>query len=157
LPLTYSRSWVQIPRAEKNNEPDRSQRHNPVYNEEKNIGELYSQLSAAGRLLSKSHEFVFIDDGSDDGSLRVLKEIAAKDPAVSLISLNKNYGQTLALAAGIKHSKGKIIVTMDAGPSERSADIHKLLELMDKGYDVVKRLARNTARTHISQRSFPAG
>lgn len=106
----------------------------PVFNEEKNIPQLYSELCAAGL---GDREVIFVDDGSTDGSLAALKEIAKKDKTVSVVALNKNYGQTIALAAGIKHSTGSVIVTMDADLQNDPADIPKLTALIGDEHDVV--------------------
>lgn len=106
----------------------------PVFNEEKNLPQLYDELARAG---IPDREIIFVDDGSTDGSRAVIKELAKKDKSVSLIALNKNYGQTLALAAGIKHSTGAVIVTMDADLQNDPADIPKITALIGDEYDVV--------------------
>jgi glycosyltransferase involved in cell wall biosynthesis len=106
----------------------------PVYNEEKNIPQLYEELVKAGL---REKEIIFVDDGSTDGSRAVIRELANKDKSVALISLNKNYGQTLALAAGIKLSTGPVIVTMDADLQNDPADIPRLTALIGDEYDVV--------------------
>ncbi|MCV5681986.1 glycosyltransferase, partial [Escherichia coli] len=80
---------------------------------------------------------IYVDDGSTDGSLQVLREIADNDPRVRVIVLKRNYGQTAAMAAGIDASRGRILVPMDADMQNDPADIKRLLEKLEEGYDVV--------------------
>src|SRR6185369_9428942 len=73
----------------------------PVFNEEPNLRPLHTKLDAALRSLGRSAEIVYVDDGSNDGSLSILREIAAMDSRVRVVALRRNYGQTAAMAAGI--------------------------------------------------------
>src|SRR5882672_2085883 len=73
----------------------------PVYNEEPNLRPLHAKLDAALQVLGRTAEIIFVDDGSSDGSLRVLRELAASDDRVRVVALRRNYGQTAAMAAGI--------------------------------------------------------
>lgn len=108
----------------------------PVYNELENIDLLHSALSEA--LQGLSYELVFVDDGSTDGSLDKLVSLFNDDPDhVKLIELRRNFGQTAAIAAGIDHTSGDVIVLIDADMQNDPADIPKLLEKIDEGYDVV--------------------
>ncbi|MDX9864709.1 MAG: glycosyltransferase family 2 protein, partial [Anaerolineaceae bacterium] len=86
----------------------------------------------------ESWEMVLVDDGSKDGSMEVLKDLAEKDPLhVRVVALRRNFGQTAAMAAGIDHSSGEIIVMMDADLQNDPADIPMMLEKIDAGYDLV--------------------
>jgi glycosyltransferase involved in cell wall biosynthesis len=79
-----------------------------------------------------------VDDGSHDGSIKVLTQLVEKDPAhVSVVALKRNFGQTAAITAGIDHSVGDIVVLLDADMQNDPADIPLLLEKLDEGYDVV--------------------
>ncbi len=109
----------------------------PVFNEEENLPELYQELAAAGDKLGRSFEMIFIDDGSRDGSFRVLSRIQARDPRVKVIRLRKNFGQTAALSAGFERARGEIIVTLDADLQNDPADTALLLAKMDEGFDIV--------------------
>ncbi len=80
---------------------------------------------------------IYVDDGSTDGSLNLLKEIARNDKRVRLISLRRNYGQTAAMSAGIDAAKGEILIPMDADLQNDPKDIARLLAKLDEGYDVV--------------------
>ncbi len=80
---------------------------------------------------------MFIDDGSTDGSLKVLKNLNKKDKRIKILEFTKNFGQTAAFDAGIKSAKGEIIVTLDADLQNDPRDIPKLLAELDKGFDIV--------------------
>lgn len=108
----------------------------PVYNEEKNISRLYEELSEVMYKLS-SCEAIFVDDGSTDRSFEVLKNIASNYKRVKVIKLVSNYGQSSAIAAGISHSSGSIIVTMDSDLQHDPKDIPLLVRKIKEGYHVV--------------------
>jgi len=108
----------------------------PVYNEVDNLRILHGSLTAA--LSRREYSLVFVDDGSSDGSLSVLSELAGEDPEhVRLVELRRNFGQTAAIAAGIDHSDGESIVLIDADMQNDPADIPNMLEKIEQGYDVV--------------------
>jgi glycosyltransferase involved in cell wall biosynthesis len=109
----------------------------PVYNEEENIEPLNRKLRDALRQLGRTYEIIYIDDGSSDGSLAKLREIAAADARVRVIALRRNYGQTAAMSAGIDHARGEVLIPMDADLQNDPGDIYRLLEKLDEGYDVV--------------------
>ena len=109
----------------------------PVFNEQESLKELYQQLRDVLIKLDKPWEIVFVDDGSSDQSFSILKDIAKKDVGVRVIGFRKNFGQTVALAAGIDYAQGEVIILMDADLENDPQDIHRLLEELDKGYDVV--------------------
>ena len=106
----------------------------PVYNEEDNVAELHTQLSA---VIGDDAEVIFVDDGSDDGTPQRLSTIVASDPRVRVITFRRNFGQTAALSAGIDHARGDIIVPMDGDLQNDPCDIPRLLERLEEGYDVV--------------------
>ena len=109
----------------------------PVLDEEENLRPMHAKISAALDQLGKTAEVIFVDDGSTDKSLSILKEIAAEDGRVRVISLRRNYGQTAAMSAGIDAAKGDILIPMDADLQNDPADISRLLQKLDEGYDVV--------------------
>jgi glycosyltransferase involved in cell wall biosynthesis len=106
----------------------------PVFNEELNIEELYGRITA---VLRDSVEFIFVDDGSTDGTFDRLRRLAAGDPRVRLVRFRRNFGQTAALSAGIDHARAEIIVPMDGDLQNDPKDIPRLLAKLDEGYDVV--------------------
>src|SRR5687767_4644323 len=115
----------------------------PVYNEEPNLMPLHAKLDEALKTLDRSAEIVYVDDGSSDGSLKILREIANEDPRVRVVALRRNYGQTAAMAAGIDAAKGKVLIPMDADLQNDPADIQRLLKKLDEGYDVVSGWRKN--------------
>ncbi|HCF38330.1 MAG TPA: glycosyltransferase, partial [Thermosipho africanus] len=106
-------------------------------NEEENLLELYGKLKEVLERTGRSYEIIFVDDGSTDRSLEILKSIHEIDRRVKVIRFRKNFGQTAVLSAGFDHAKGKIIVTMDADLQNDPEDIPLLLGKIEEGYDVV--------------------
>ncbi len=109
----------------------------PVYNEEPNLPPLHAKLDQALKALGRTAEIVYVDDGSTDGSLKVLRELARVDSRVRVVALRRNYGQTAAMAAGIDAASGDVLIPMDADMQNDPADIARLLAKLDQGYDVV--------------------
>lgn len=109
----------------------------PVYNERENLPHLMNAIYEALKPFKK-WEVVLVDDGSSDGSLPVLEKLAEKDPKhVRVVVFRRNFGQTAAIAAGIDHSEGDIIVLLDADMQNDPADIPMLLDKLNEGYDLV--------------------
>ena len=115
----------------------------PVFNEEPNLRPLHEKLDNSLAELRRSAEIIYVDDGSSDGSLGVLREIAARDDRVRVIALRRNYGQTPAMAAGIDAARGQVLIPMDADLQNDPADIARLLEKIDEGFDVVSGWRKN--------------
>src|SRR5207253_1077850 len=115
----------------------------PVFNEEPNLRLLHEKLDQSLQRLGRTAEIIYVDDGSSDGSLSVLREIAAHDSRVRVIALRRNYGQTPAMAAGIDAARGEVLIPMDADLQNDPADISRLLEKIDEGYDVVSGWRKN--------------
>ncbi|MCD4759557.1 glycosyltransferase family 2 protein [archaeon] len=107
----------------------------PSYNEEKNILILHKEITKTLSKLKKSYEIIFINDGSTDKSEEILNNI--KDNNTKVIHFRKNFGQTAAIDAGFKASKGKVIITMDGDLQNDPKDIPKLLNSIEKGYDII--------------------
>src|SRR5438105_4928403 len=115
----------------------------PVFNEEPNLRPLHAKIDEALAHLGRTAEVIYVDDGSTDGSLEVLRELASRDPRVRIIALRRNYGQTAAMAAGIDAARGQVLIPMDADLQNDPADIVRLLEKIDEGYDVVSGWRKN--------------
>lgn len=109
----------------------------PVYNEATNLPQLHSEITAACQNLAKPYEILFVDDGSEDDSLAVLKQLLKKDPRIRIIQLRKNFGQTAALSAGFDYARGDIIITLDADLQNDPQDFSLLIEKIEEGYDLV--------------------
>jgi undecaprenyl-phosphate 4-deoxy-4-formamido-L-arabinose transferase len=109
----------------------------PIYNEAANLPALWERLSAVLARLGRDWEVVFVDDGSSDGSLRILRELAEREPRVKVIELARNFGQHSAILAGFRHSQGEVVVTLDGDLQNPPEEIPRLLEAIDAGNDVV--------------------
>lgn len=109
----------------------------PIYNEEENLTLLYDELIGVMNSLSHSYEILFIDDGSSDTTLSILKSIQAADPHVAVIQFRKNFGQTAAMSAGFDYATGDVIITMDGDLQNDPHDISRFIEKIDEGFDVV--------------------
>jgi len=127
----------------------------PVYNEEENLLELYGRLITVLPSLPQQWEIFFIDDGSRDRSFSILKEIALKDSRVKVLRFMRNYGQTAAIAAGIAHATGDIVVFLDADLQNDPQDIPALLDKLADGYDVVSGWRKDRKDSFLS-RTFPS-
>src|ERR1700730_7439828 len=124
----------------------------PVLNEEPNLRPLHEKLNLALAQLGRTAEIIYVDDGSTDQSLSVLREIAANDSRVRVIALRRNYGQTPAMAAGIDAARGEVLIPMDADLQNDPADIVRLLEKIDEGYDVVSGWRQNRQDNLITRK-----
>jgi glycosyltransferase involved in cell wall biosynthesis len=127
----------------------------PVLDEEENLRPMHAKIQAALESLGKTAEVIYVDDGSTDSSLKILREIAAEDSRVRVISLRRNYGQTAAMSAGIDAAKGDILIPMDADLQNDPKDIARLLEKLDEGYDVVSGWRKNR-KDKLVMRKIPS-
>ena len=108
----------------------------PVYNEEENLPVLIPQIAEVLGPLGKTYEMIFVDDGSQDHSRRLLKEMALQYPQIRILGFKKNCGETAAGAAGIKEARGGIVITIDADLQNDPKDIPRMLDYL-KEYDMV--------------------
>ena len=115
----------------------------PAYNEEESLEKFYPRLKSALTKLDKDHEIIFIDDGSTDSTLEILKKIASKDKSVKIYSFRKNQGKSEALTVGFKMAKGDYIVTLDADLQDRPEEIQILLAKSKEGFDLVSGWRKN--------------
>lgn len=115
----------------------------PVYNEEESLELQYGAVVKALTGLKKQYEIIFVNDGSTDSSLEILKKIASMDRRVKVVNFRRNFGQTAAMAAGIDYSSGEILVFMDSDLQNEPEDIMKLIDKIEEGYDVVSGWRKN--------------
>ena len=109
----------------------------PLYNERDNLAPLHRELDAVLRGLGGSWEILFVDDGSSDGSLEVLRAIRQGDDHVRVLRLARNSGQTAALACGLHRATGATVVALDADGENDPADIPRLINKLGEGFDLV--------------------
>lgn len=128
----------------------------PLYNEEQSLRELFDNLRNA---LSRSGrwEVIFVDDGSTDGSSRVLHELRQRDRRVKIIRFRRNYGKSAALSVGFSQADGDIVITMDGDLQDDPDEIPGLVSEIKKGYDLVsgwKKKRRDPLTKTIPSRFF---
>lgn len=127
----------------------------PIHNERENIRPLVEKLRVV--LGSQEYEIIFVDDGSQDGSPDVLRELGLEfAPQVKAIFLQKNFGQTAAIAAGVDFATSEVIIPMDGDLENDPADIPKLLAKLDEGYDVVSGWRVNRWKNEFFTRRIPS-
>ncbi|NBX69877.1 MAG: glycosyltransferase, partial [Proteobacteria bacterium] len=109
----------------------------PVFNEEANIIPLIEELESVLNKMGWPFEVIIVDDGSTDGSRRVLEELSRAKSYLRVICFRRNYGQTAAFDAGFSVASGDIVVTLDSDRQNDPNDIPKMVEMIDQGYDFV--------------------
>jgi glycosyltransferase involved in cell wall biosynthesis len=109
----------------------------PIYNELESTPLLVEAIATACRSANLNYEIVAVDDGSTDGTTRLLKNLAEERQDLRAVLLRRNYGQTAAMAAGFHHAQAPVIVTLDGDLQNDPADIPDLLQKLDEGYDLV--------------------
>ncbi len=117
----------------------------PAYNEEEVIRPLYERISKLSHdVKNYKFEFLFINDGSKDNTLEIIKNLASKDSHVSYLSLSRNFGKEIAMIAGLDHVGGDATIIMDADLQDPPELIPKMIELWEEGFDDV--YARRSSR-----------
>ena len=109
----------------------------PLYNEQGSIQLLYDSITSAIVDTFPDYEIIFVDDGSSDGTFDLARQLAADDSKLRVLKFRRNYGQTPAMAAGIDHARGDIIVTMDGDLQNDPRDIPNLVGKINEGFDIV--------------------
>ncbi|OHB97745.1 MAG: glycosyltransferase [Planctomycetes bacterium RIFCSPLOWO2_12_38_17] len=109
----------------------------PVYNEENVIKEFYNRTTAVLSSLKERYEIIFINDGSVDNSLTILRELHAEDSSVKVINFSRNFGHQMAITAGMDYSAGNAVIIMDSDLQDPPEVIAKLVERWKEGHDVV--------------------
>lgn len=127
----------------------------PIFNERDNVAPLHEALAAALQAYGRAYEIVLVDDGSTDGTRDSLRAIAAADPHVRLVLFRRNYGQTAAMAAGFRTCRGRIVVSMDGDLQNDPADICRLVDKLEQGFDVVCGWRRNR-QDRVATRLLPS-
>ena len=109
----------------------------PIYNEEAGLASFISELSLELTKTSENAEVIFVNDGSKDNSLTLIKKICEENKDFKYIDLSRNFGHQIAVSAGIDFAKGDKIMLIDSDGQDPPAVMHQMLAKMDEGYDVV--------------------
>jgi len=126
----------------------------PMLNEEESIGELYRELKSALDSTKRPYEIILVDDGSTDLTPHLALDICKADPVVTLVQLSRNFGHHAASTCGMDHARGEVVVLLDADLQNDPADIPKLLEKIEAGYDVAR--CWRQGRKDPTWRTFPS-
>jgi glycosyltransferase involved in cell wall biosynthesis len=124
----------------------------PVFNEEENIEPLIREIDAVMAPMGKSYEIVAVDDGSKDDTFAVLRGMHERRKSLKVVRLKRNFGQTAALAAGLSHADGEVVVLMDGDAQNDPADIPALLSKLAEGNDLVAGWRHNRQDPFLSRR-----
>jgi glycosyltransferase involved in cell wall biosynthesis len=128
----------------------------PLFNERDNLAPLHDELNQVLERLSRSYELIFVDDGSTDGGVQVLRDIKARDQHVRVMRLARNSGQTAALACGLQHAMGTVVVAIDGDGENDPADIPRLIAKIDEGYDLASGWRTDRWRSARLSRRLPS-
>ena len=109
----------------------------PVFNEAENLEMLHADVTRALETTGLAFELIFVDNGSTDASLSIIKRLSETDPRVEFVSLSRNFGHQGALLAGISHAQGEAVITMDADLQHPSALLPEMVRLWQEGFEVV--------------------
>lgn len=129
----------------------------PCYNEEQGLQELYRRLCAVLEPITAQFELLFVDDGSTDRSMDILKELHAQDRRVKVIHFRKNFGKAQALSHGFLNCRGEKVVTIDADLQDFPEEIPKLVAWLGEGFDLVsgwKRKREDSIGKRLTSRIF---
>ena len=110
----------------------------PLYNEEESLPELAAWINRVMTENGYTYEILFVDDGSTDHSLEVIKRLSAHNPSIHVVSFSRNYGKSPALNEGVRRAKGNVVITMDADLQDSPDEIPELYRMItEEGYDLV--------------------
>jgi len=129
----------------------------PFLNEEENLPELYTRLSAVFEGRSEMAELIFVDDGSTDGSFQCLEKLRTVDPSIRILQLSRNFGHQAAITAGIDHVTGDAAVIMDADLQDPPEVLPNLLAKWHEGFEVVYAVRRKREGEGFCKKLLAAG
>ncbi|MHB8778299.1 MAG: glycosyltransferase family 2 protein [Anaerolineales bacterium] len=119
----------------------------PVFNESEVIGRTYADICRVVDSLPYDFKFIYVDDGSKDGTVDTLRKIADEDPRVSLLQLSRNFGHQAALTAGLDASRGDVMISMDGDGQHPPEMIPQMIHLIQNGFDIVQAQRSDDARS----------
>jgi glycosyltransferase involved in cell wall biosynthesis len=124
----------------------------PIYNEVENIRLLVDRVTAVMDTLEGRCELILVDDGSQDGSSELLDQMAAADARIVVVHFRRNYGQTAAMQAGLEQAGGEFLVMLDGDLQNEPADIPRMLDQLEAGYDLVHGWRKNRQDTLLTRK-----
>lgn len=127
----------------------------PVYNEQDNLADFYANLRRVLQQENYDYEVIFINDGSTDDSAQLLDSMARENSRCKVVHFRRNFGQTAALMAGMDYSTGEVVIPIDADMQNDPADIPRLLQKLDEGYDLVSGWRKDRQDARLT-RNFPS-
>ena len=127
----------------------------PVFNEADSLIDVCQGVRRELTRIGVTWELIFVDDGSTDSTDAVLEQLADEDQRVRVIHFKRNLGQTAAMMAGFDHARGEVIIPLDGDGQNDPADIAKMLEVLDQGFDVVSGWRKDRQDDYI-QRNVPS-
>lgn len=110
----------------------------PVFNEAEAIEQTYADICRVVNSLPYRFRFIYVDDGSNDGTVNTLRKLADKDPRISLLQLSRNFGHQAALTAGMDASRGDVMISMDGDGQHPPGMISQMITLIREGFDIVQ-------------------
>lgn len=129
----------------------------PLLNEEGNLPALKTELVQVLERTNQHFELIFVDDGSTDASLEIMRTFVQEDKRIKGISFSRNFGHQIALTAGLEHAKGDIVITMDADLQHPPSLIPELLAKYEEGYDIVNTIRKETADSSLFKKVSSRG
>ncbi len=126
----------------------------PVFNEHDNLSVLYQRLTHVMESTEPDYEILFVDDGSRDGSLNLLKELAVKDRRIVIIELARNFGHQVAISAGIDHARGRGVIIMDADLQDPPEVLPRFIDKWREGHDVVYAIRTNRKEPWLKRSAY---
>jgi glycosyltransferase involved in cell wall biosynthesis len=124
----------------------------PIRNEAASLPELYREFTETLTAWSRPYELILVDDGSTDESFEIMSRLQAGDPRVRVIRFRRNFGQTAAFAAGFDYARGRLIVTSDGDLQNDPGDIPAMVEMIDRGHDIVCGWRKDRRDAFVSRR-----
>lgn len=124
----------------------------PLFNEQENVTYLYDRLTTASSSWNEDYEIIFVDDGSTDNTLELLRGFSSRDQRIQIISLSRNFGHQAAISAGIKYSTGDAVIVMDGDLQDPPEELHRFLEKWREGYHVVYAVRRKRKEGILKRR-----
>ena len=124
----------------------------PIYNEVENVERLWKRLYTVLSNYKHSYEVIFVDDGSTDGTRKMIRNLAKTNPQLRAILFRSNFGQSAAMAAGFKASRGQVVVAMDGDLQNDPKDIPLMVDKLQSGYDVVSGWRKNRKDKFIGRK-----